>query len=496
MELNMSGEREVVSGKPVVKRGVLGAGLLGLALAVPPLAAQPESKRTPEVEAAIARAMDLSAAFEHVAAEASPAVVNISARRPAASPYDNMFRDFYGRGRAPQQFEDSLGTGVIVSEEGYILTNNHVIEGATLITVKLGDNAKYTARLVGTDPETDVAVLKIEGENLPWVRLGDSERVRVGEWVIAVGNPFGLDQTVTAGIVSAKGRQQRGGGLRDVRYQDFIQTDASINPGNSGGPLLNLRGEVVGINSAILSRAGGSIGIGFAIPANLARSVMDSLVKTGEVRRSWLGVVMQDVTPAAARSFEFPGDAGVLVSGVAPGSPAEASGLKPGDIITRFDGRAVASREALANLVGVTPSGKRIDVELYREGKKLAVPVTVVQRDPQAKGPAGEPADEEFVSPAARGGLGVKVRGVTPEIAERAGLSEVRGVVVTEVERRSPAAMLGLEPGAIISSIDAISVNTAEEFGRAMERASLARGVRIGVEGAKGKQTLFLKMGR
>ncbi|MGQ0629033.1 MAG: Do family serine endopeptidase [Phycisphaerales bacterium] len=481
---------------------LLGAGILGLSLGLGPtgMSALADPPTSTEVEAALQRANDLSIAFEKVAADASPAVVNITASKQVAGPGDDdmdlMFRRFFGqRGmeRTPQ-LAQSLGSGVIVSNDGYILTNNHVIEGASLVTVKLGDNASYTARIVGADPATDIAVLKVEGERLPAVKLADSDKVRVGEWVMAIGNPFGLDQTVTAGIVSAKGRTQRAGGLQEVQYQDFIQTDASINPGNSGGPLLNLRGEIVGINSAILSRAGGSIGIGFAIPANLARSVMDSLIATGEVRRSWLGVFMQDLNPDLAKSFEFPGVQGVLVSDVAPSSPAAIAGFRPGDIITRYDGRPVANRDALQNLVGVTPPGKTVDVEFHREGKPASKRVAVTQRDPSQV--VAVPEVDVLRSLAAEGGLGIEGQSVTPEIAEKLRDRKALGVVVTKVEKRSAAEMVGIVPGDVVTSLNNFIVRDAAEFREAIKRIDLARGVRIGVRSNGVPQYRYVRVGR
>ncbi len=471
----------------------LSASVLGLVLCHPALGDPPKSG--PEMEAAIQRAMDLSLVFQKVAADASPAVVNITANRQAMSSIDDdadaMFRRFFGQ-RAPMQRQpqvvQSFGSGVIVSKDGYIITNNHVVEGSTLVTVKLGDNASYTARIIGTDPATDVAVLKIEGESLPFVTLGDSDKTNVGEWVLAVGNPFGLDQTVTAGIISAKGRTQRAGGLQEVQYQDFIQTDASINPGNSGGPLLNLRGQVIGINSAILSRAGGSVGIGFAIPSNLAKSVMESVVSNnGEVRRSWLGVIMRDLNAEVSRSVGYQGTSGVLVSDVAPKSPAQNAGLKPGDIITKFDGRAVQDRLALQNLVGVTVPGKTVDVELFREGRSIKKAVAVQQRAAPA---------EIVKSLSKEGGLGIEGQSVTAEIAERLQDTEAKGVVVTKVERGSPAEMVGITPGLVITAINRKPVRDAAEFREAMERADFVRGVQIVVRRNGAEQTAFIRMGR
>ena len=486
-----------------IKSSLWGTGLLGLMLAHPSLA-QP-AKTGPEVEQAIARAMDLSLAFEKVASDASAAVVNVTAVKQVLGPADDemdlMMRRFFGQrglggpggGGGQPQLANSAGSGVIISRDGYILTNNHVIEGASLVTVKLGENAKYTAKVVGTDPATDVAVLKIEGESFPFVALGDSDKVRVGEWVIAVGNPFGLDQTVTAGIISAKGRTQRGGGLQDVQFQDFLQTDASINPGNSGGPLMNLRGEVVGINSAILSRAGGSIGIGFAIPSNLARSVLTSLRETGEVRRSWLGVYMQNLTPDLAKSFDYSGTQGVLVSDVSPASPALGAGLKAGDIITRFDGRIVTDAGTLQNFIGVTPAGKVVDVEIQREGKKVVRPVTIAQREP-VQPPAREV--ETVTSLKADGGLGFEGQTLVQDTTDRAREQQLRGVRIDKVERGAAAELVDLTPGDVITSLNNLAVRNAADFREAMKRIDLARGVRIGVFSNGMQQYKFIRVGR
>jgi len=326
-------------------------------------------------------------AFVEVTKATKPAVVNISTTKVVrfrGAPYspffnDPFFRRFFGDDffrefRAPrEQREQSLGSGVIVSQDGYIVTNNHVVEGASEIRVLVGDQREFKGRVVATDPRTDVAVVKIAGHGLPTIPWGDSDRLQVGEWVLAIGNPFGLNQTVTAGIISATGRANVG--IAD--YEDFIQTDAAINPGNSGGALVNVRGELIGINTAIFSRSGGYMGIGFAIPSNMVREVMEDLIKRGKVTRGWLGVHIQLLTPDLAKKFGLKEAHGVLVGEVSGGSPAAKAGMNRGDVILELAGKRVEDPEHLRNEVARTEPGKRIPVKIWRGSKEMILQVEI-----------------------------------------------------------------------------------------------------------------------
>jgi Do/DeqQ family serine protease len=314
--------------------------------------------------------------FSAIARRATPAVVNISALqvyRTRRSPFfsDPFFREFFGRDspfRVPlEERKTSLGSGVIIGSDGVIVTNNHVIEHARQIAITTADRRRLQARLVGTDPATDIAVVKVDARGLPTLSWGDSSRVQVGEYVVAIGNPFQLNQTVTMGIISATGRSNVG----IVDYEDFIQTDAAINPGNSGGALVNLRGELVGINTAIIGPSGGNVGIGFAVPVNMARAVMEQLLAYGEVRRGRLGIAIQDLTPDLKDALQVPVGHGAVVTRVDPNSPAETAGLKSGDVIVAVDGRAIESSSALRNAVGVMPIGYTVVLIAYRGAEKL-----------------------------------------------------------------------------------------------------------------------------
>src|SRR5262245_64020975 len=325
-----------------------------------------------------------------------PAVVNVSSKKVQESgpelqapfggdnsPFDKFFKDHFGS--RPRRHARGMGSGFIINPDGYIVTNNHVVDGATQIQVKLSDGRELAGEVVGRDPKTDLALLKIEAKDLPVIPLGDSSALQVGEPVMAIGNPFGLEQTVTTGIVSGTGRVIGGG-----PYDDYIQTDTSINPGNSGGPLINARGQAVGINAAIFSRSGGSIGIGFAIPVNLAKPVLTQLASGGRVVRGWLGVSIQPVTADLAKSLKLSETTGALVSSVTDGSPAAKAGIKPGDVILEFNGERVARADRLPNVVATTPVGREVPLSLMRDGKSTPLTVKVGQV-PAAKGPGAGP---------------------------------------------------------------------------------------------------------
>src|SRR4030043_553540 len=328
--------------------------------------------------------------FSELAERVKPAVVNISTTKTTAgrsfgspfgrSPFgDDFFDRFFGDIPQREFKQRSLGSGFVISNDGYIFTNNHVVEKADKILVKLSDNREYEAKIIGTDTKTDIALIKIKPSNsLPVAEIGDSEKVRVGEWVIAIGNPFGLDQTVTAGIVSAKGRVIGAG-----PYDNFIQTDASINPGNSGGPLLNMAGEVVGINTAIFSQSGGNVGIGFAIPVNMAKEIAPQLKEKGHGTRGWLGVGIQKITPELSKSFGLKDEKGALVSQVVKGGPADKGGIETGDVIVEFDGNKVSDSNELPRMVAPLPVGKTVSVKLLRGGNAVDREVKIGQLEEQ-----------------------------------------------------------------------------------------------------------------
>jgi serine protease Do len=387
-----------------------------------------------------------------IAEAVKPAVVNVSveARRAPGRPLPPT-------GRMPQ---GGKASGVIITSDGYTLTNNHVVDGVTAVRVRLADGRELEAKVAGRDPQTDLALLKIDAANLPVVPLGNSSALRVGEPVMAVGNPFGLEQTVTTGIVSATGRV-----IGEGPYDDFIQTDASINPGNSGGPLINARGEMIGINTAIVSRSGGSIGIGFAVPVNLAKFVVPQLAESGQVVRGWLGVTAQPLTPELAAGLRLPPSEGALVSQVWEGSPAAAAGLKRGDVIVEVDGRKISRTTDLSLLVAATPVGKNVTVSILRDGKPHALTAQVARREQQAN---LSPAPRPEQAPRAR--LGVSVEPVTPEVAGQLGV-DAGGVIIRGVVDGSPAAEAGLRPGDIITEANRQPVKSPEDLRRAVDTA-------------------------
>jgi serine protease Do len=414
--------------------------------------------------------------FVAVVKAVTPAVVNISTTRVVKSrgdepnPFmdDPFFRQFFGeefarRFQAPRERrENSLGSGVIVDAGGYIITNNHVIAKADEIKVLLSDKREFTGKVVGNDPKTDLAVIKINAKSLPTLPWGDSDKLEAGEYVLAVGNPYGLNQTVTHGIVSAVGRANVG--IAD--YEDFIQTDAAINPGNSGGALVNARGELVGINTAIFSRTGGSVGVGFAVPSSMTRAVMNSLIKDGKVVRGWLGVGIQEVTPQLAKQFGLKDGKGALVNKVVPKSPAAQAGIEKGDIITAFNGKEVEGPSVLRNAVAQTPIGKAVTVQLLRDRKPLTFEVKIAEQ-PKEVAQAG--AEEETVQDSGKSSAlaGLEVRNLTGEIARQLGLAPgTAGVLVSGVTPGSAAEAAGLEPGDVIVEFNQQPVRNLADFKR------------------------------
>lgn len=403
--------------------------------------------------------------FVSLAERLKPAVVNIStaktvtSRSPSfpgprspggGSPFDEFFDRFFNEMPKSQHKASSLGSGFIISEDGFILTNDHVVDGADKITVKLSDGREFSGEVRGLDPKLDLALIKIDaGEDLPVASLGESDGIRVGEWVMAIGNPFGLEQTVTVGIVSAKGRTIGAG-----PYDDFIQTDASINPGNSGGPLFNMKGEVVGINTAII--AGGQ-GIGFAIPVNMAKQIIPQLRDDGHVTRGWLGVVVQAMSKELADSFGLENTHGALVNEVVKDSPAAGAGLKRGDIILSFDGQLIKELNDLPQLVAATAVDKTVKVEIFRDDKKREVKVKIGKLD---EGKGGFVAEEKQDEAA----LGITAIDVTPELAARYSLEGKEGVLVTRIEPDGPAAEANLRVGDLILEADGQEVDSVKSF--------------------------------
>jgi serine protease Do len=382
-----------------------------------------------------------------------------------------------------QEFKrTSLGSGVITTADGYILTNNHVVEDADEINVRLSSFDEYKAKIIGRDAKSDLALIKIEPKVvLPFVTFGDSDKLRVGDWVMAIGNPFGLEQTVTAGIVSAKGRS-----ISNETYGNFIQTDASINPGNSGGALFDMQGEMVGVNTAIFSQSGGNIGIGFAIPINMAKDVIKQLKEHGKVVRGWLGVMIQQVTPELAKNFGLDRPIGALVGEVNSGSPAAEAGIKPGDVIIKFKGNEVSQMSMLPAMVAQTPVGEKVQVVLIREGKEMTLTVKVgtMPEEETAAGGGGGGADEGSE-------LGLTVQEITPELADSLGLDQKKGILVANVEPGSPADAADLRRGDIILEVDRKSVVEKEKYNQIVKEI-LAKGDNLLLLIKRDKHTRFV----
>jgi len=415
--------------------------------------------------------------FTELAKKVKPVTVNISTTKiikgrkslrrfePPSGGDEEQFRDFFGDdffrryfGDGPQRDfkQQSLGSGFIIDREGYVLTNNHVVAESDEIKVKLENEKEYDAKIIGRDEKTDIALIKITKApaELPVAVLGDSDALEVGEWVMAIGNPFGLMETVTVGVVSAKWRKIGAG-----PYDDFIQTDASINPGNSGGPLFNLNGEVVGINSAIYTPSGGNIGIGFASPINLAKKIVRQLKEKGKVTRGWLGVVVQEVTPELAKSFGLKEGKGALVADAEKGGPADNAEIKGGDIITTFDGKEITKMSDLPLMVAETEVGKKVLVSVIRDGNEKEFTVTIGEL--KEKEAAAAPGEEQS-------NLGLTAEQITPDLARRYGLSEDEGILITQVEPGSPADDAGVKRGDIVKEIDRKPVKTMSQYLKAL----------------------------
>lgn len=418
--------------------------------------------------------------YADVVEKTSPAVVRIEAEvkgRPSSQSQldlDDLFKQQAPQQRRPQ-LERGLGSGVIVSADGTILTNNHVVEGAEKITVLLADNKSFDAKLVGADKPSDLAVLKIEAQNMPFLTLGNSDTVRVGDIVLAIGNPLGIGQTVTSGIISAKGRRTGlSYGNANDSFEDFLQTDAPINRGNSGGALVNLQGELIGINSQILAggQGGGNIGIGFSIPSNMAKSVMEQLLKDGRVRRGMLGVNIQNIDDDTARALELKDTAGVLVSNVRGGGAGDKAGLKRGDVITAVNGEKIEDSNVLRNkIAGILP-GTEVKITVLRDGNPQDLSATLdeynvegAQNNPQAPG-----SDSPSAQPQS-GRLGLSLQPLSPQIAKQLGIDGSDGLVVTDVDQSGPAADAGVNKGDVIMEVNRTSVKSAEDVQAALDKA-------------------------
>ncbi len=439
---------------------VLGAGI-SFGLHPGQIAAQ---DRSPAVQ----QLRDMSEAFVHIADSASPAVVFIDVESKVSArnadmpmgfrnddPLAPFFRFFERPGQPnrpmPPQMRRGQGSGFIISPDGYVVTNGHVVNDAERIDVTLGDGRRFKAKLVGVDKPTDIAVIKIDDGELPYLTLGDSDALRIGEIVVAIGNPFGLSHSVTQGIVSAKGRS--GVGITD--YADFIQTDAAINPGNSGGPLLNLEGEVVGMNTAILSRTGGSLGIGFAIPINNIKEIKDTLISGKAVERGFLGVMIQDVTPDMAEYFKAEPNKGALIAELGKDSPATGT-LEQDDIVLELDGRPVKDAASLRNMVAMSKPGTQAEMRVLRDGEERNVTVTLGKRDEEQTRIATEEAEPSE--------LGLGLQNLTLDLAQQLGFGDQKGVVITRVEPGSAAQRAGLQPGMLIQEVNRDPVNNVAEF--------------------------------
>jgi len=444
-----------------------------------------------------------SSAFEAASLKVSPSVVSIIAEQEIEmkSPFgfpDDAFKNFFGedlfrrffnfppKGREQKRTVRSLGSGVIVTEDGYILTNNHVVEKATKLRILLQNDKDYEAEVVGTDPPTDVAVIKIDAHNLPVAFMGNSKEITVGQWVIAVGNPFQLSHTVTAGIISATGRSSVG----LAEYEDFIQTDASINPGNSGGALADLNGNVIRINTAIASPSGGNIGIGFAIPIKMAKHVMDALISKGKVVRGYIGIWLQDITDDLAEALDLEQEEGVLVADVASGGPAERAGIERGDVIVEFNGEKIQDGAQLQNKVAMTEPGTEVTLKVIRDGdaKNITLDLTEkpLEREQRRAAEGGElKSSGDIIGEK----LGIDTQTLTPDIARQLGYQGEKGVVVTTVNPGSPAAEAGLQRGDLIQEINRKEVASVDDLEEAIRGVESGDTVALLVR--RGRNTFF-----
>ncbi|HQO14590.1 MAG TPA: DegQ family serine endoprotease [Smithellaceae bacterium] len=443
----------------------------------------------PEIPAAVAVEGITPGSFSDLAERVKPAVVNISTTKVlqgrslgnpfGRSPFHDYFGDdFFNRffGDIPERNfkQRSLGSGFIISNDGYIFTNNHVVENTDKILVKISDGKEYEAKIIGTDPKTDIALIKIKPDNgLPTVEIGDSEILRVGEWVIAIGNPFGLEQTVTAGIVSAKGRVIGAG-----TYDNFIQTDASINPGNSGGPLFNMQGKVIGINTAIVAQGQG---IGFAIPINMAKNILDDLKTKGKVTRGWLGISIQDMSEDIAKSMNFKSKEGVLVTDVFKDDPADKAGIKVGDVITEINGKAIKSTHDLLLTTAALHVGEKAAIKVLRDGKEISLKAVVAERTDKTEMALAKKSQTYF---------GISVQEITKDLAKQLDVAQGVGLIVTDVEDGSPAENVGIQPRDIIIQVNKVKVATLKQYMTEMSKAQEKKSVILLIK--RGNSNFFI----
>jgi serine protease Do len=465
----------------------LGGIAIALVAVIAIMGVQPKPAIAADRAQSLAAVQALSYAFEQVSSDASPAVVNISVEKKlkespmmfeeqggAPMDPDDLFRRFFGgppmgghRGMPHAEEPDSppvpvgVGSGFIISPDGYIVTNHHVAGDADKLTVTLEDGRSFEAKVIGSDPQTEIALIKVEATGLPTLKLGNSDQVRVGEWVLAIGSPFGLRHSVTSGIVSARGR----GDVNIVDYADFIQTDASINPGNSGGPLLDMQGEVIGVNTFIMSRGGGSNGVGFAIPANMVKYIVDQLREHGSITRGFLGINIQEVTPELAKWFKLTGGHGVLVANVTKDSPAEKAGLQRDDVIVELDGQPVLEVGAFRSHVSTTTPGTALKLAIIRGGNRIEKTIEVGSLPGEKTAKAGGGKQQE---PATK--LGITVQGLSDDLAKRMGYEGETGVVVSQVTPGSGAARAGIKAGMLIKEVNRQAVNNPREFEEAIQK--------------------------
>ena len=461
---------------------LLGAWI-GSARVSPPGASAQVPPATPQEEAAINRADDLSLAFQRATKIIAPSVVNITAvERDNDAGSDDP--DGSDESSDDRSFPDQVnqGSGVIVREDGYIVTNSHVVAEADKIRVTLDNGRQYEAEIVDADRETDIAVIKIDERGLTAARFADSDAIEVGQWVLAVGNPFGLDHTVTAGIVSAKGRPSMG----LASFGNFIQTDAAINPGNSGGPLVNLRGEVIGINNAISTRGSGNLGIGFAIPSNMANSVVQSILNTGHVVRGWLGVWFHPLTADLAKSFRYNGESGMLVSRVVEDGPAETAGLHRGDIVTTLNGKAVGNSDQFRNLLARSVPGTTVDLNVFRLGNHRRVALTLGERPSVSE----INKSQRLSGPETRRYRGFRLGNprrlphliaeeITPDLAEALQLPQESGAFVAFINPSSPVAVIGVRDGDVIVSLGPTRIDSLDDLTEALQNYEPGTRVRV-----------------
>ena len=457
-------------------RQIVGARALGRVLAGVAFVAAPSAA----LVSAPAFARPAPDSFADLAEHLLPTVVNIATEQtlkaagpqaalpdlPPGSPLQDLFKDFLDKNKNAPRHVTSLGSGFIIDASGLIVTNNHVIDDADQITVTLNDGTSLPAKLLGRDEKTDLALLKVKPKSpLPFAKFGNSDKARVGEWVMAIGNPFGLGSTVTAGIISARNRDINAG-----PYDDFIQTDAPINRGNSGGPLFDMDGSVVGINSAIFSPSGGSVGIGFSIPSNLAREVVDQLRKFGETRRGWIGVRIQGVTPDIAEGLNLPTTSGALVAEVTPGGPAAKAGLKNGDLITGFNGKPVPDSRTLPRVVADTPVGKAVGIDILRDRKKQTLKIVLGRLDEGDDTPSAKPKASPKVSKSNPSKLGLSLAALDAQTRDKYHLAgDVKGVVVTDVDPDSAAGARNFRPGDVIVEVQNQPVRTPDDVSKRID---------------------------